>query len=188
MADFEAAAEKSQLAPPVVNMDGSGIAVGRKNQWAHARANPEFTVFNLCEKRGLEAMEAIGLLPKYKGSGVHECFAACFRRVDFRHALCGAHALRELECALEMGHKWANDLSELLEDVNVLTKGHGCALPPDLQARARWEHRKITAAALEATGGAALTRPAGQKGGRGRIAKPKHRNLQGRLIKHRGGS
>ena len=128
-------------------------------------------------------MDDIGFLPKFKGIGIHDCFAPYFK-YGMIHALCNAHLLRENDCAEEMGQEWAGKMSELLLDLNLLTDCHGGMLPPRLREWAVKEYRKITAEGMAATGGEVLARHVGQVGKRGRIAKPKYRNLLERYIKY----
>ena len=90
---------------------------------------------------------------------------------------------RELCYASDMGQDWADRMSELLYEVLDLTKLHGGQLSEELQETVREDYRSIIADGYEATGGMKLKRPEWQKGRRGRIAKPKYRNLLERLDK-----
>ena len=76
-------------------------------------------------------------------------------------------------------------MTELLEDLNLLTKCHGGKLPARLIEWAREECDEITSRGLAATGGVTLSRPPGQAGKRGGIAKQKYRNLLERHVKHK---
>ncbi|MBK6348287.1 MAG: transposase [Proteobacteria bacterium] len=59
------------------------------------------------EKRGLEAMTAIGIIPRYGGVIVHDCWASYLSYEHCRHGLCGAHLLRELTFIREAnGYAW----------------------------------------------------------------------------------
>ena len=42
-------------------------------------------------KRGCEAIEAIGIIPRYGGVAVHDCWASYLSYTHCEHALCGAH-------------------------------------------------------------------------------------------------
>ena len=42
-------------------------------------------------KRGREAIEAIGIIPRYAGVAVHDCWASYLSYTHCDHALCGAH-------------------------------------------------------------------------------------------------
>jgi transposase len=82
-----------------------------------------------------------------------------------------------------MGQNWAKDMKKLILDIKKLTYEHGGMLTLGLQEWAREQYRKIVAAGIESTGGWILKRPPGEEGKRGKIAKPKYRNLLERLHK-----
>ena len=59
-------------------------------------------------KRGCEAIEAIGILPRYTGVAVHDCWASYLSYAHCDHALCGAHLLRELTFIVDAhDYAWA---------------------------------------------------------------------------------
>jgi transposase len=81
----------------VVGFDETGLRVDIRGRWeVHAR-------------RGREAMDAIGILPKFKGVAVHDFWKAYYHYAC-DHAVCAAHLLRELtfikECCKQT---WATD-------------------------------------------------------------------------------
>jgi hypothetical protein len=59
-------------------------------------------------------MDAIGILPKFTGVLVHDCWQAYFMFKNFRHSLCNAHIVRQLNAAVEMGQLWVAEMIELL--------------------------------------------------------------------------
>ncbi len=52
-------------------------------------------------KRGREAIEEIGIIPRYKGVLVHDCWASYMGYDQCSHQLCGSHLLRELTFVVE---------------------------------------------------------------------------------------
>ena len=65
--------------------------------------------------RGGDAIKDIGILEKYGGVLVHDCWNAYFSYTDITHALCVAHLLRELKFVEDStGSKWATNLKKLL--------------------------------------------------------------------------
>ena len=57
----------------LVNADESGLRVAGKLHWLHIAASEKLTWYGLHAKRGLEAIEAHGILPKRMGVLVHDC-------------------------------------------------------------------------------------------------------------------
>ena len=49
----------------------------------------------------LEGMNAAGVIPAYRGTGVHDGWGPYAHYEDVEHALCGAHLLRELDGAAD---------------------------------------------------------------------------------------
>jgi len=91
----------------LVNADESGLRVASKLYWPHIAANDTLTWYGVHPKRGLEAIEAHGILPKRLGVLVHDCWAPYWKLDDCIHALCNAHLLRELVYVKETtGQAW----------------------------------------------------------------------------------
>ena len=78
-----------------LHADETGMRVDRKTQWLHIATNGSLTLKFLHPRRGKEAIEAIGIIPRYTGTLIHDCWASYFVYNRCRHALCGAHLLRE---------------------------------------------------------------------------------------------
>lgn len=110
----------SQLhAAPVLNADESGLRVAGKLRWLHIAASDTLTWYGVHAKRGLEAMEAHGILPKRLGVLVHDCWAPYWRLGDSIHALCNAHLLRELLYVKQItGQQWPESMMQLLLSAN----------------------------------------------------------------------
>ena len=94
----------------VVHADETGININGQRQWLHCACNDRYTAFFAHPKRGTEAMDAIGILPRFHGLLCHDHWKPYFR-YDCLHSLCNAHHLRELEWAFEQdGQAWAKAL------------------------------------------------------------------------------
>ena len=66
-------------------------------------------------KRGCEAIEDIGIIPRYGGVAVHDCWASYLSYTHCDHALCGSHLLRELTFIVEAhDYAWAKRMKRLL--------------------------------------------------------------------------
>lgn len=101
---------KSKVAESnVVHADETGIRVNRKLHWLHTASSLLFTYLFVHEKRGGKALTSEkSILDKIKGWLVHDCWSSYFSFVKLKHAICGAHILRELEGLIERGQsKWA---------------------------------------------------------------------------------
>jgi transposase len=117
LATFEAEARLRILASPVIHNDETGARVDSKLHWLHVASTENLTLLNFHPKRGREAMNAIGILPYYKGISAHDYWRAYYG-FDFDNALCNAHLLRELLFLYEEhSEKWASQMSALLLEI-----------------------------------------------------------------------
>lgn len=107
---------KNQLSKSkVLHADETGVAAGNKLQWMHVTSNDRFTYQYLHEKRGFEALTDIAsILPNYKGTIIHDCWASYFKLELAKHGICGAHLIRELESLIEKESQWAKKFYEFL--------------------------------------------------------------------------
>ncbi len=110
---------KSQLKESeVLNADESGIKVNGKGNWLHVASTSELTHYEVHKKRGQEAMDAIGILPEFKGTMVHDHWKSYYNYTSCEHAECNAHILRELKFVKEQyNQQWAGDMSGLLIEI-----------------------------------------------------------------------
>ena len=81
----------------VVHFDATGARVGGRLRWIHSASTALLSWFTVHPKRGVEAMDAAGVLPGFAGVAVHDGWAPYRRSDTAAHALCVAHLLRELE-------------------------------------------------------------------------------------------
>ncbi|OPL08837.1 MAG: hypothetical protein AVO34_13955 [Firmicutes bacterium ML8_F2] len=105
------------LQSPINYADETGTRVRGKLNWMHVVCNNNLTHYAPHAKRGLEALEDIGILPQYKGTLVHDFWKPYFK-LACEHGLCNAHHLRELTGIQELtDQKWPQELSELLLEI-----------------------------------------------------------------------
>ena len=108
LAEWERHAIERLLASPAMHVDETSLRVDRKNHWIHLYSAGMLTVKCLHPKRGCETIEAIGIIPRYGGVAVHDCWASYLSYAHCEHALCGAHLLRELTFIVEAhDYAWA---------------------------------------------------------------------------------
>lgn len=81
---------------PVAGFDETGMRVAGRLAWLHSASTSTDVLLAVHPKRGTKAMGAIGVLPKFTGIGVHDAWAPYDTYPNMIHALCNAHALREL--------------------------------------------------------------------------------------------
>ena len=101
----------------VVHFDETGIYSDNKRQWLHSASTERLTYYAMDKRRGREAMDRIGILPKYKGTAVHDHWKP-YTEYNCQHAFCNAHHLRELAFASEQeGAVWADRMKECLLEI-----------------------------------------------------------------------
>lgn len=100
----------------VEKKDGSGTESVSRNMWVHGASNPSFTYLHASLNRGYDGMVEAGVLPRVKGTIVHDCWSPYWRFERLMHGLCNAHILRELKGVIENRpeHGWAKRFIDLL--------------------------------------------------------------------------
>jgi transposase len=178
---FEVIAKERLINSPRINADETGINVNGKRIWLHTACNDKWTHFYPHKKRGSEAMEEIGILPKFKGVLCHDHWQAYYK-YDCLHSLCNAHHLRELEwSATEDNQKWAINLKKFLEKLNKEVNDAGGKLTSKQSVYHRKKYKDLLFEAEKECPAPKIER---KKGQRGKLKKSKSRNLLERLIKY----
>lgn len=112
------------LLQPSMHCDETSLKVDKKNYWVHSYSAGDITLKFLHEKRGREAIEDIGIIPRYGGKIVHDCWASYFAYDHVEHGLCGCHLLRELKYIEDStGDKWATKMKWLLKEAAETVAG-----------------------------------------------------------------
>jgi transposase len=178
LACFEDIARDQLAQSEVLHADETGINVNGKRLWLHSASNVAWTLFYPHPKRGTEAMEQMGVLPRFHGVLCHDHWKPYFT-YDCTHALCNAHHLRELERAWEQdGQSWAAKMKDLLEEINGAVTDAGGLLPQTQAEKYRKRYRRLLREAENE-----CPPPDESKRGarRGRLKRTKARNLLERL-------
>lgn len=106
----------------VEHFDETGVRVEGKNWWLHVSSTKTHTHYQVHQKRGVEAMDEIGILPNFKGKAVHDGFKS-YSQYECSHNLCNAHHLRELVFIHErFNQPWAEEMTQLLCRINDCVK------------------------------------------------------------------
>ncbi len=179
---WEQSAITQLLAMPSMHADETSMRVDKNKHWIHVYSSGEITVKFLHPKRGLEAIEEIGIIPRYSGVVIHDCWASYLSYDHCGHGLCGSHLLRELTFIVDSNHyAWAANIKRLLQETCAkVAKRKSKKLTTREYKRLQKHYRNL------------LTRgekelppvPVRQKGKRGRVAKSDAQNLWERLKKH----
>ena len=182
LAAWEQSATEQLLTLPAMHVDETSLRVDRKNHWIHVCSAGEITLKFVHPKRGREAIEAIGVIPRYGGVVIHDCWASYLAYDHCGHGLCGSHLLRELTFIIDAnGYAWAANMKRLLQATcSRVSKRKRKKLTQDEYKHLQKHYRTI------------LTRgkkelppiPPRQNGKRGRIAKSDAHNLWERLKQH----
>lgn len=103
------------ISSPVIHNDESGVRCHQKLHWLHVASTDLFTYLFIHAKRGKEAIESEkSILNRFFGWSVHDCWSSYFNLTHLKHAICGAHLLRELQAEIENYSKWAKVFKSFL--------------------------------------------------------------------------
>ena len=110
---FESSLKAYLIASRVLHFDETGIE--KKLNWIHVTSSDKATFYELHKNRGLEVLEEIDILPRFKGAAVHDYWNAYFSYGQVKHGLCNSHHLRELLFIQEHEKEdWAVEMKDFL--------------------------------------------------------------------------
>jgi len=99
----------------VVHFDETGMRSEGKTKWLHVASTETLTYYEMHEKRGTEAAVEIGILPKFKGTAIHDHWMPYYTFEDCTHGECNSHNLRYLQDIYEnYNHEWAKNMASFL--------------------------------------------------------------------------
>lgn len=170
----------------LLHVDETGMRVAGKLHWLHVASTDRLTHYSLHAKRGQEAMDEAGILPKFRGRLLHDHWKSYFRYQDCLHALCNSHHLRELLAVEKLwGQPWAGAMSALLCEIKQATeeaKQEGkSALSEEGRTRFRQRYDELLAVGYAANPPPPPTPHAGGPPKKGRPRQSPPRNLLDRL-------
>jgi len=180
---FEERLKRELLGVEVLHADETGVNVKGKLKWIHTATSNRAVHYAVHDKRGKEAIDAIDILPQYKGILLHDHWAPYNHYTEITHSFCNAHILRELQSEIDRNDKkWAKELQILLKEANKTVRKHKEEEKPSLSSEIREDiikkYEKITKEAIK-------TYPPPEKSNkRGRKKQEKGKNLLDRLIKY----
>ena len=187
LAEGEAATTAALQAAPVLHVDETPVRVNGRWHWVHVSSTDRHTHYGLHAQRGATATAAIGVLPGFHGTSVHDGWTSYWHYRACRHALCNVHHLRELTYVAEhFQQAWAQELKDLLlemrEAVAAARATGATRLDTALRARLRARYTALLRQGLAAN--PLPPRPPGPPK-RGRRKQSPPRNLLDRLFRHR---
>jgi transposase len=183
LAPVEHQIKEALIEAAVLHQDETGVSVAGKRYWEHVTSTATLTHYHVDASRGQDALNAIGILPVFKGVSIHDGWASYFL-YDCEHALCLVHVLRELVFqAEEQGAVWAADLIDLLLAMKQATqeaREQGKRWLDPLEVL-DWERAFLR---VLDEGDHVTPRATAPPGTKGRIKQSAARNLLDRLRKH----
>jgi len=162
----------------VAYADETGIRVENMLRWLHTVTSQLYTYLYVHEKRGRLALESEkSILNSLNGWLMHDCWSSYFRFENVKHAICGAHILRELEGLIENEQsKWAKVFKAFLMNVYEM---------PFEQRVKRRQHIEDRYSRICSLGEKVEPPPRKTPGKKGRYKRTKGRNLVERLIREK---
>ncbi len=122
LAAVEEQIKQALMQATILHQDETGLYVTGSRYWMHVACTDQLTHYAVHRKRGKEALDAIGILPHFQGTSVHDGWQSYFLYAC-SHALCLVHLLRELTfVAEEHQQAWAAELKSLLLDMKEATE------------------------------------------------------------------
>lgn len=188
LAPVESAIKAALQSEEVGHFDETGVRIEGKLHWLHSASTGALTFFAAHAKRGKEATDAIGVLPAFTGTAVHDAYATYFG-YDCSHALCNAHLLRELIGLAEQGkpqsqaQEWPSKLIDLVMTIKQQVQDARSQGRKHLSSEALHTFERQYDAFL--TEGRAAHPAVPPSGKRGRTRQSPAYNLLERLHKHR---
>jgi transposase len=160
----------------VVHVDETGVRVNGLLRWLHTASTNLCTYLFVHDKRGEKALQSDkSILKNFTGWLIHDCWSSYFKFTGAKHALCGAHILRELQALVETGQsKWARTFKTFLMHVYEMPFQQRIIKRQQIISR----YKRICQSGLTAE-----PPPIKAPGKRGRYKRTKARNLVERLIK-----
>ena len=154
LGEFTDAVRAQIAAAPVAGFDETGFRVAGTLRWVHCAQSGKYSLPTIHPKRGVEAMDAAGVLPGFSGVAVHDAWAPYDTYASATRVLCAAHLLRELVAVTETGADGdlgskamaAQAIDVLLRLKDLAETAHAAGSAPESRAVA-WQRIALRSAA-----------------------------------------
>ncbi len=153
LVETELKIKKGLRRSPIIHADETGLRVKGKLAYVHVASNEKLTHYAADVRRGKAAIDEVDILPAYRGTCVHDGWLSYTHYPNCRHALCGAHLLRELTYFEELSEEtktWAAPLKELLLEMKGVAEREGAPVPPRLVEGLTARYDRLVAEGQEA--------------------------------------
>ena len=141
---------------PVAGADETSVRVAGSKWWFHVCCTALLTFLGAHPNRGVAATDDLKVLPRFKGTLIHDRWAPYWHYSGMRHAVCCAHLLRDLAAAAEIATQkpWADAMAALLVDAlrrcDAARAAHRVELAARQRSNIRANYDNIVAVALAA--------------------------------------
>ncbi len=131
----------AQILPqePILHADETSVPINKVTHWLHVLYTPLLTFFAIHRSRGKEAMQAIGIVPRFTGWLMHDFLSSYLSFENCLHTFCKSHLLRELVFPFEQHQQpWAKDLDDLFLEMLQCVKDRKARDAPLTEKEFRW--------------------------------------------------
>lgn len=140
----------------VVHFDETGLRVAGTLHRMHSASTPTDVLLSVHPRRGTKGMDAAGVLPGFTGVAVHDAWAPYDTYKDATHALCNAHAVRELVYVIDTAPEpvaalAAQGIDAMVAIKDLLDAARRDTSVPDAEAIAAQQHLLRSALVLART-------------------------------------
>lgn len=128
---------------PVLGADETRVPINKVPHWIHVLCTPLLTFLSVQRLRGKEAIQAMGIIPKFTGWLMHDFLSSYLGFENCLHTFCKPHLMRELIFLFEQHHqKWAKELHDLfLEMLQCVQERKARDAPLSQAEYQRWYER-----------------------------------------------
>jgi transposase len=128
---------------PILHADETQVPINKVDHWLHCICTPLLTFFAIHLKRGKEAIEAIGILPRFTGWLMTDFLSSYLALENCLHTFCKSHLMRELVFLFEQHQQaWAKDLYDLfLEMLQCIKDRKSRDAPMGRKEFKKWQRR-----------------------------------------------